>query len=146
MKRLSRCLVISLVILSAAALVSGALARGGGRGGGGRISGGAILCLSGSQLNRSLTTIGAIIEVSGSQKTALEELKQSAKEYSDNMSRACGGDTGMDIPAKLAASDKRLEAALTGVRKLKPAAEKFYATLSDEQKAQASLFIDLPGL
>src|SRR5579862_3365528 len=50
MKRLSRCLVISLVILSAAALVSGALARGGGRGGGGRISGGAILCLSGSQL------------------------------------------------------------------------------------------------
>jgi len=52
----------------------------------------------------------------------------------------------MDIPAKLAASDKRLEAAFTSVRKLKPAAEKFYATLNDEQKAQASLFIDLPGL
>jgi len=52
----------------------------------------------------------------------------------------------MDTPAKLAASDQRLEAALTGIRQLKPAADKFYATLSDEQKAKADLFIELPGL
>ena len=34
----------------------------------------------------------------------------------------------------------------TGVRKLKPVAEKFYATLNDEQKAHASLYVDWPGL
>jgi LTXXQ motif family protein len=146
MKSMSRCLVVSVVILSAAALASVALARGGGRVGGRGISGSAILCLSGGQLNRSLTTIGTVISASGSQKTALDDLEKAAKEYSDNMSRVCAGDSPMDIPAKFAASDRRLEAALTGIRKLKPTAEKFYATLSDEQKAQANLFIDLPGL
>ena len=146
MKSVSRCLVVSVLVLSAAALASIALARGGGRGGGRGGSGSAILCLSGSQLNRSLTTIGTLINASGSQKTALDDLEKAAKEYSDNMSRACAGDTPMDIPAKFAASDRRLEAALTGIRKLKPAADKFYATLSDDQKTQANLFIDLPGL
>jgi hypothetical protein len=50
-----------------------------------------------------------------------------------------------DIPAKLAAADKHLDVALTGIRKLKPVAEKFYLTLNDDQKAQANLFLDLPG-
>jgi hypothetical protein len=36
--------------------------------------------------------------------------------------------------------------ALAGIRKLKPAAEKFYAALNDEQKVQANLFVDWPGL
>jgi hypothetical protein len=146
MKNRSRCLVVSVVILSAAALASVALARGGGRGGGGGISGGGTLCLSGGRLARSVATIGTLINASGSQKTALEELKKGAREYSDNMSHICTGDSPMDTPAKLAASDQRLEAALTGIRQLKPAADKFYATLSDEQKAKADLFIELPGL
>jgi hypothetical protein len=146
MKTVPRWLVVSLVILSVAALASMALARGGGRGGGRGDSGSAILCLSGGQLNRSLSTIRALISASGTQKTALDDLEKAAKEYSDNMSRACAGDSPTDIPAKFATSDRRLEAALTGIRKLKPAAEKFYVTLNDEQKAQANLFIDLPGL
>jgi len=44
------------------------------------------------------------------------------------------------------AADKRLDVALTGVRKLKPLAEKFYVTLNDEQKAQTNVFLDWPGL
>lgn len=146
MKNAQRALTVILVILFAAALASEALARGGGRGGGRGFSGAALLCLSGNQLDRSLTTIAAIIKLSDTQKAALDELKKAARGFSDDMSRACAGDTPMDIPAKLAASDKRLDAALGGIRKLKPAAEKFYGTLDDEQKGQASLFIELPGL
>lgn len=35
-------------------------------------------------------------------------------------------------------SDKRLEAALACIRELKPVAEKFHATLNDDQKTQGS--------
>ena len=147
MKSTSRCLVVSVVLLSAAALATVALARGGGRGGG-RGLGGASgnLCLSSTLLDISLSRIDLMVKPSGSQKAALDKLKKVAKEYSDAMSRACAGDSPTDVPAKLAASEKRLDAALTGVRKLKPLAEKFYATLNDEQKGEANLFVELPGL
>jgi ABC-type transporter Mla subunit MlaD len=145
MKNPSRFLIVGVAVLLAAALASGAFARGG-RGGGRGIGISAILCLSGTQLDRSLTTIDALIKTNGSHKTALDDLKKGVKDYSDSLSRACGGDVPMDIPSKFAASEKRLEAALTGIRKLKPLADKFYATLNDEQKNEASLFIDLPGL
>jgi hypothetical protein len=140
----SRYLAVGAVILSAA-LVSVALARGGGRGGGRSLAAVGTLCLSGARLDRSLSTIDTLIKANCSQKAALEELKKAAKEYSDNMSQVCASDSPPDIPAKLAVADKRLDVALTGVRKLKPAAEKFYLTLNDDQKAQANLFLDLPG-
>ena len=62
------------------------------------------------------------------------------------MARVCTGDSPADVPAKLAAADKRLDAAFSGIRKLRPLAEKFYATLNDEQKAETNLFVDWPGL
>ena len=52
----------------------------------------------------------------------------------------------MSLPAKMAAAEKRLDATLNGARKLKPVAEKFYATLNDEQKAQVNSLVDWPGL
>ena len=146
MKSLSRYVVVSVVLLSAVALVSGALARGGHRGGRGGGAGGASLCSSAALLDLSLSNIDIMIKTSGIQTTALDELKKVTKEYIDNMSRACAGDNPMSVPAKLAAAEKRLEAALTGARKLKPVAEKFYATLNDEQKAQANNLVDWPGL
>jgi len=144
MKSMSRFLAVGVVVLSVAALGSLASARGGGRGG---IAGvGGTLCFSGRQLDRSLATIDVLIKPSGSQKAALDDLRKGAKEYSDSLARVCAGDSAMDIPAKLAASDQRLDAALAGIRKLKPAAEKFYAALNDEQKVQANLFVEWPGL
>jgi hypothetical protein len=144
MKGALQYLVVGVIILSAA-FVSVALARGGGRGGGRSLAAVGTLCLSGARLDRSLSTIDILIKPNGSQKAALEELKRAAKEYSDNMSQVCASDSPTDIPAKLAAADKHLDVALTGVRKLKPAAEKFYLTLNDDQKAQANLFLDLPA-
>jgi hypothetical protein len=104
MKKASRFFVVSVAILSAAGLASDGLARGGHRGG--RMAGN--LCLSGTMLDLSLANLDVMIKVDGRQKAALEELKKGAKEYSDNMARVCTGDSPTDVPAKLAAADKRL--------------------------------------
>jgi hypothetical protein len=145
-KSLSRYLAVSVVLLSAVALVSGALARGGHRGAGGGRAVGGNLCISATLLDLSLSNIDIMVKTSGIQTAALDALKKVAKENSNDMSRVCTGDSPMSVPAKLAAAEKRLEAALTGARKLKSVAEKFYATLNDEQKAQANNLVDWPGL
>jgi hypothetical protein len=137
--------VVSVVLLSVGALVSGALARGGHRGGRGG-AGGASLCSNAALLDLSLSNVDIMIRTTGTQTAALEELKKVAKEYSDDMSRVCAGENPMSLPAKLAAAEKRLDATLAGARKLKPVAEKFYATLNDEQKAQVNTLVDWPGL
>src|ERR1019366_2734746 len=148
MKSLSRYLVVSVLLLSAVALASGALARGGHRGGrgAGAGAGGASLCSSAALLDLSLSNVDIMIKTSGNQMAALEELKKVFKENSDDMSRICAGENPMSLPAKMAAAEKRLDTTLNGARKLKPVAEKFYATLNDEQKAQVNTLVDWPGL
>jgi hypothetical protein len=143
MKKAAVFFMVSMAILSGAGLASEALARGGHRGTG-RTGGN--LCLSGAMLDLSLANLDVMLKVDGRQKAALEELKKGAKEYSDNMSRVCAGDSPADVPAKLAAAQKHLDAALTGIHKLEPLAEKFYATLNDEQKVQTNVVVDWPGL
>ena len=144
MNHAPRWLIVLVATLSAVAIASVAMARGGGRGGG-RIAALGTLCLSGDLFNLSLTRTDILVKTTGQQKAALDELKKAAKEFSDNLSRVCA-DNPTDIPAKAAASEKRLEAVLAGVRKLQPLAGKFYATLNDEQKSEANNFIDWPGL
>ena len=146
MNTASRYWVVSVVLLSVVVLVSAALARGGHRGGRGGGAGGASLCSSAALLDLSLSNVDIMIKTSGNQTLALEELKKVAKDYSDNMSRVCAGDSPMSFPAKLAAAEDRLNATLTGTHRLKPAAEKFYATLNDEQKVQVNSLVDWPGL
>ena len=146
MKTASRYWVVSVVLLSVVVLVSAALARGGHRGGRGGGAGGASLCSSAALLDLSLSNVDIMIKTSGDQTLALEELKKVAKDYSDNMSRVCAGDSPMSFPAKLAAAEDRLNATLTGTHRLKPVAEKFYATLNDEQKVQVNSLVDWPGL
>jgi LTXXQ motif family protein len=146
MKNAFRCLLVSTIILSTAAFASIALARGGHRGPRGGSAVGGNLCTSAAMLNLSLTTIDIMIKPNGLQTAALEELKNIAKENSDSMAHVCAGDSPLSVPEKLATAEKRLEAALTGARRLKPFAEKFYATLNDEQKAQANGLLDWPGL
>jgi hypothetical protein len=104
------------------------------------------LCSSAALLDLSLSNVDIMIKPTGDQTVALEELKQVANENSDNMSRICAGEDLMSVPAKLAAVEKRLDAALNGARKLKPVAEMFYSTLNDEQKAQVNNLVDWPGL
>lgn len=146
MTRASRYIMVSVALLFVVVVVSAALARGGHRGGRAGGVGGASLCSSAALLDLSLSNVDIMIKTSGTQTPALEELKKAAKQYSDDMSRVCAGDTPMSFPAKLAAAEDRLNAALTASRRIRPVAEKFYATLNDEQKAQVNSLIDWPGL
>jgi hypothetical protein len=143
MKKAAVFFMVTMAILSAAGLASEALARGGHRGTG-RMGGD--LCLSGAMLDLDLSNLDVMLKVDGRPKAALEELKKGAKEYSDSMSRICAEDSPADVPAKLAVAQKRLDAALTGVHKLEPLAQKFYVTLSDEQKARTNVVVVWPGL
>jgi hypothetical protein len=58
------------------------------------------------------------------------------------MTAVCAGVFPKTLSERLAASENRLDATLAGVRRLKPAAEKFYATLNDAQKTD----VGIPGL
>jgi hypothetical protein len=49
---------------------------------------------------------------------------------------SCPADDAMTPPARLAVAGKRLDTMLQAVRLVRAALEDFYATLSDEQKAQ----------
>jgi hypothetical protein len=145
MKGLSRCLMLAALALAAAAFASATWGRGG-RGGTGAGAGRSNLCASTTMLDVTLSNVDGLIKTSGSQTTALEELKRIAKENAGNMSRVCNSDSPMSFTAKLAAAQKRLDVALDGARRLKPVADKFYATLDSEQKALVDDLVFWPGL
>ena len=143
--QISRQLRIGIVLLCIGAATTAALARGGHRGGG---RGGAAgsLCTSAAMLNLSLGSIDVMIKLNDVQQAALGQLKKVARENSDAMVSVCEGETLIKVPEKVDAAEKRLETTLAAVRRLKPVANKFYASLNDEQKAQADKLIDWPGL
>jgi LTXXQ motif family protein len=142
MRGLPRYLVVGASLLAAAALTSATLARGGGGPrGGGLVS----LCRSSAALGGTLSRIDILLKTSGPQTAALEELREVVKENSETMSQVCAGGEALDFPARLAAAEKRLDAALAGNRKLEPVAEKFYGTLNERQKALVDELVIWPG-
>jgi hypothetical protein len=145
MKRISWRSSASMVILTLAAFASVAQAQ---RRGGAHMGPGPALqtlCTSAVTVTNGLSAIELLAKPTPEQQAALEELKVVAKLNLDAMAAVCAGPYPATLPERITASEKRLEAALAGIRRLKPAAEKFYATLNDEQKAEASSLLVLPG-
>ena len=70
------------------------------------------------------------------QKTALDELKAASPMAAEAVKAACPTEFAMTPTGRLEAMEKRLEAMLQAVKTVRPAFEKFYATLTDEQKAR----------
>jgi hypothetical protein len=143
MYRVARLLVASFLVLGLAGLSSIAQARMGGRhmGSGGALLG---LCGSGTTISNGVITIEVMVKLTPEQQAALNELKTVAKQNADALAAACTGAYGGTLPERLAASERRLEAALAGIRKLKPTSDKFYAMLSDEQKKETDGHIIFP--
>lgn len=145
MTSLSRRLTLTAVVLSAMAFAPMTWGRGGHVGGGGG-AGHSNLCGSAMILDVTFSNIDGLLKTSGDQTTALEELKRIAKENADAMSRLCISTGPMNFTAKLAAARKRLDVALAGNRQFEPVAEKFYATLSNDQKVIVNNLVFWPGL
>ena len=135
-----------VIMLAVAVLLSVAQAQ---RHGGGHAASGLTfgsLCGSAATIGNGLGAIELMVKPTPVQLAALDELKAVAKANTDVMTQACAGAYPGTIPERLAASEKRLDVALAGIRRLKPAAEKFYAALNDEQKKEANGLLILPGL
>jgi hypothetical protein len=70
------------------------------------------------------------------QRAKLGALRKASAEAADILKAACRADDAMTPPARLAAIGNRLNTMLQAVKQVRAALEDFYATLSDEQKAQ----------
>jgi hypothetical protein len=86
------------------------------------------------------------VKPTDAQKAPFEELKAAAKTAAQKMQAACpeqakAPDDGTPRPRlspidRLDRTEKRLEAQLDAIKTVRPAAEKFYASLSDDQKTK----------
>ena len=70
------------------------------------------------------------------QRVSLATLQDAITKATDMLRNTCQPDSSLSPPARLAAVGKRLESMLQAVKTVRPALDDFYATLSDEQKAQ----------
>ena len=76
------------------------------------------------------------VELKGDQKALLEDLKRAAAEAAEGFRRACPESVPLTPPGRLKAMTIRLRATLDAVKQVRPPLEKFYESLSDEQKAR----------
>jgi LTXXQ motif family protein len=80
--------------------------------------------------------IEARLHPNDTQRAALEVLQDTGAQAADMLKSACQPDDALTPPARLAAVARQLDIMLQAVKLVRPALEDFYATLSDEQKAQ----------
>ncbi len=80
--------------------------------------------------------IEARLHPNDTQRAALDVLQDTSAKISEALKAMCRPNDVMTPPARMAASRKRLDAMLDGVKQVRAALEDFYATLNDEQKAQ----------
>jgi hypothetical protein len=69
------------------------------------------------------------------QRVFLDELKSAAAKAADAFKQSCGDSYAMTPPGRLRAMTNRISATLEAVRIVRPALEKLYNSLNDEQQA-----------
>jgi LTXXQ motif family protein len=84
---------------------------------------------------RMLEHLEERVKPTDGQKASFEEFKAAAKTAAGKVKTACPIESPRNVSERLGVAEKRLEAALDAVRTVRPAADKLYASLSDEQKA-----------
>src|SRR5262249_51761727 len=80
--------------------------------------------------------IAQTVEPNDAQRAVLDELKDATAQAFDILKAACPTALPSTPTGRIAAMRQRLEAMLQAVRTVRPAVEKFYQSLNDEQKAR----------
>ena len=80
--------------------------------------------------------ISAVVEPTDAQRPALEELRAASAKAIDMLKSGCPRDLPSVPTGRLAAMESRLQVMLAAVQTVRPALERFYQSLSDEQKAR----------
>jgi LTXXQ motif family protein len=83
-----------------------------------------------------IASIEQAVQPTPEQRAWLDELKSAAAKAADAFKESCGGSYAMTPPGRLRAMTNRISATLEAVRIVRPALEKFYNSLSDEQQAR----------
>jgi hypothetical protein len=76
------------------------------------------------------------IEPTEAQRAALDELANASVKAAQNIKAACPTTISLTAPSRLASMQQRIEAMIAAVAMVQPSLDKFYALLSDEQKAR----------
>ena len=80
--------------------------------------------------------IEQLVGPNAQQQDALNELKRVSETAVSGLQASCPTEVPQTPAARLDAVEKRLRAALDALRDIRPKLDRFYATLSDEQKAR----------
>jgi hypothetical protein len=81
-------------------------------------------------------SIAQAVQSTLEQRALLDELRSAAAKAAGAFKESCGGSYAMTPPGRLRAMTNRISATLEAVRIVRPALEKFYTSLSDEQQAR----------
>jgi len=82
-----------------------------------------------------LDRIEQVIKPTEAQRAKFDELKTASSKATETMRAACPTDVPATIVGRMEAIEKRLDGMLQALKTVRPALDAFYATLSDEQKA-----------
>jgi hypothetical protein len=80
--------------------------------------------------------ISAVVEPTDARRPALEELRAASAKAIDMLKSGCPKELPSVPTGRLAAMESRLQVMLAAVQTVRPALERFYQSLSDEQKAR----------
>jgi hypothetical protein len=83
-----------------------------------------------------IASITRAVRPTREQRALLDELKTAAARAADAFKQSCADTYAMTPPGRLQAMMNRISATLEAVRIVRPALEKFYTSLSDEQQAR----------
>jgi hypothetical protein len=83
-----------------------------------------------------IASIEQAVQPTPEQRALLDELRRAAAKAADAFKESCGDSYAMTPPGRLRAMTNRISATLEAVRIVRPALEKFYSSLSDEQQAR----------
>jgi hypothetical protein len=76
------------------------------------------------------------IKPNDAQRVALDDLAHASAQAARNVKAGCPTEIALTAPSRLAAMQQRIEAMIAAVDTVQPPLEKFYALLSDDQKAR----------
>ena len=82
-----------------------------------------------------LDRLERVVKPTDAQRAKFDEFKAASTKAAETMRTACTTDIPTTMVGRMEATEKRLDAMLQAVKTVRPALEAFYATLSDEQKA-----------
>jgi LTXXQ motif family protein len=80
--------------------------------------------------------IRRVVEPSEAQASALDALDEATRRAAEELKASCQGEANLTPPGRIAAMEQRLKATLDALDKVQPALDRFYGSLSDEQKAR----------